>query len=146
MPAEDLPLRTLRVRIAEAAHNAGKPQFVIEKDYATSYVLVGIAHFPVLREGLAFKGRTCLRKAYLAGYRFSEDLDYTARRTWDPDGLLDALGAAANQMKDRFLEYGPFEIEVVPELHRDPHPRKPGPTASVMAGWTISLMAKSWTA
>lgn len=31
-----------------------------------------------LRKKLAFKGGTCLRKAYFPDYRFSEDLDFTA--------------------------------------------------------------------
>lgn len=76
MPAESAPLRTLRVRIAEAARTTGKPQFVIEKDYAISYLLAGIAQVPALSDALVFKGGTCLRKAYLPGYRFSEDLDF----------------------------------------------------------------------
>lgn len=123
MPAEEPPLRALRVRIAEAAQSAGKPHFVIEKDYAISYLLMGIARVPELRESLIFKGGTCLRKAYFAGYRFSEDLDYTSLRSGDADGLLNALREAADQMKDRLLEYGPFEVEVAPQPHRDPHPR-----------------------
>ena len=123
MPAESAPLRTLRVRIAEAARAAGKPQFVIEKDYAISYLLAGIARVRVLSDELVFKGGTCLRKAYFPGYRFSEDLDYTSRKAWDGDSLLDAFREAAAQMKERLLEYGPFEVEVAPELHRDLHPQ-----------------------
>lgn len=123
MPAENAPLRTLRVRIAEAARNAGMPQFVIEKDYAISYLLMGIAQVPALRESLVFKGGTCLRKAYFPGYRFSEDLDYTSRKTWDADTLLGALREAVDQMETRLLQYGPFDVDVTPETHRDPHPR-----------------------
>ena len=37
---EGPPLRPLRVRMAEAVRAAGKPQFVVEKDYALSYLLV----------------------------------------------------------------------------------------------------------
>ncbi|MEZ4424280.1 MAG: nucleotidyl transferase AbiEii/AbiGii toxin family protein [Gemmatimonadota bacterium] len=33
-----------------------------------------------LREHLIFNGGTCLRKCYIADYRFSEDLDFTAVR------------------------------------------------------------------
>lgn len=119
MPAEGTPLRTLRVRIAEAARNAGKPQFVLEKDYAISYLLAVIAQVPLLRDDLVFKGGTCLRKAYFPGYRFSEDLDYTSRKVWDADSLLDAIREAADQMKARLLDYGPFEVDVAPEFHRD---------------------------
>ena len=34
--------RPLRVRMAAAVRAAGKPQFVVEKDYALSYLLAGI--------------------------------------------------------------------------------------------------------
>lgn len=40
---ETTPLRPLRLRMAAAAQAAGKPQFVLEKDYALSYLLAGIA-------------------------------------------------------------------------------------------------------
>lgn len=123
MPAESAPLRTLRVRIAEAARNAGKPQFVIEKDYAISYLLAGIGQVPALSDDLIFKGGTCLRKAYFPGYRFSEDLDYTSAKGWEPDALLEALRKATEEMRLRLLDYGPFRVSVAHELHRDPHPR-----------------------
>ena len=68
--------------MATAARAAGKSRFVLEKDYALSYLLAGTVAVPALRESLVFKGGTCLRKAYFPGYRFSEDLDYTSRTTW----------------------------------------------------------------
>lgn len=55
------------MRIAGAVGAAGKRQFVVEKDYALSYLLAGIAETPLLRESLVFKGGTCLRKAYFPG-------------------------------------------------------------------------------
>jgi uncharacterized protein len=116
-------LRPLRVRMAVAARTAGKPQFVLEKDYALSYLLAGIIAVPALRDHLVFKGGTCLRKAYFPGYRFSEDLDYTSRGPWDCSALLDALTAAADEMKRRLLAFGPFEVVVAEERHREPHPR-----------------------
>jgi hypothetical protein len=79
------PLRPLRIRIPVAVRKAGKPQYVLEKDYALSYLLAGIAAVPTLRASLVFKGGTCLRKAYFPGYRFSEDLDFTSRTPWDCD-------------------------------------------------------------
>ena len=91
------PLRPLRYRIAAAAHAVGKPQHVIQKDYALSYLLAGIAEVPLLGETLVFKGGTCLRKAYFLGYRFSEDLDYTSRTSLSCDALLDALVDAADE-------------------------------------------------
>lgn len=117
------PLRPLRVRIAAAARAARKPQFVLEKDYALSYLLAGIVAVPQLAESLVFKGGTCLRKAYFPGYRFSEDLDYTSRSPWECADLLDALVQAGDHMKRRLLAIGPFEVVVAEERHREPHPR-----------------------
>ncbi|MBI4495213.1 MAG: hypothetical protein HY690_20755 [Chloroflexi bacterium] len=51
------PLRPLRLRIAAAARAVSKPQVVLEKDYALSYLLAGIAAVPALRESLVFKMR-----------------------------------------------------------------------------------------
>ncbi len=117
------PLRPLRLRIAEAARIARKPQYVLEKDYALSYLLAGIAAVPSLAESLVFKGGTCLRKAYFPGYRFSEDLDFTSLKPWDDDTLLRALESAGEQMKAGLLAFGPFEVIVVEERQREPHPR-----------------------
>lgn len=123
MSSDGQPLRPLRVRMASAARSVGKPQFVVEKDYALSYLLAGIASIPDLRELLVFKGGTCLRKAYFAGYRFSEDLDFTARQPLACAVLLDGLTAAVDVMASRLLHFGPIEVSVAEELHRAPHPR-----------------------
>ncbi|MDD4985322.1 MAG: nucleotidyl transferase AbiEii/AbiGii toxin family protein [Dehalococcoidales bacterium] len=117
------PLRPLRLRIAEAARVAHKPQYVLEKDYALSYLLAGIASVPSLAESLVFKGGTCLRKAYFPGYRFSEDLDFTSRKPWAGDDLLRVLGSATEQMKMWLLAFGPFGVTVAEDHQREPHPR-----------------------
>jgi len=109
--------------MAEAVRAAGKPQFVVEKDYALSYLLAGIAETPLLRESLVFKGGTCLRKAYFPGYRFSEDLDFTSREALTCDALLQTLNEAAQRMIARLQSAGPFAVIVTEEAHRDPHPR-----------------------
>lgn len=109
--------------MATAGRAAGKPQFVLEKDYALSYFLAGMVAVPALRESLIFKGGTCLRKAYFPGYRSSEDLDYTSRTTWGCDALLEAITEAAEQTRARLLAFGPFEVMVAEESHREPHPR-----------------------
>lgn len=48
----------------------------VNKDYALGWLLHGIGQHPVL-SNWAFKGGTCLKKAYFDTYRFSEDLDFT---------------------------------------------------------------------
>jgi predicted nucleotidyltransferase component of viral defense system len=48
---------------------------MIEKDYYCSLILHDL--IPLFREGLAFKGGTCLSKVYQEFYRLSEDLDFS---------------------------------------------------------------------
>ncbi len=116
-------LRPLRVRIVEATRAAGLPQFVVEKDYVLGHLLAAIVDVPLLRDALVFKGGTCLRKAYFADYRFSEDLDFTARTAIACDELLEALTEAGREMRSALLGFGPFEVIVAQERHRAPHPR-----------------------
>ncbi len=55
------------------------PEGVLERDYCLSWFLVGLARSP-LRDALAFKGGTALKKCYFPDYRFSEDLGFTLTR------------------------------------------------------------------
>ncbi len=52
------------------------PESVIERDYCLAWFLTGLADHS-LRETLAFKGGTALRRCWFTDYRFSEDLDFT---------------------------------------------------------------------
>jgi predicted nucleotidyltransferase component of viral defense system len=72
-------MRPLRNRIHDAALKQKIPQLVIEKDYAISYILAGIASQSILNEILIFKGGTALKKLFFGDYRFSEDLDFSAK-------------------------------------------------------------------
>jgi predicted nucleotidyltransferase component of viral defense system len=51
---------------------------VLDLDYCLGWFLAGLSPIPDISKGLIFKGGTCLRKCYFEGYRFSEDLDFTA--------------------------------------------------------------------
>jgi predicted nucleotidyltransferase component of viral defense system len=115
-------VKTLRVRIAEAAEAARTSQLVVEKDYALSYVLAGIASVPALRDFLVFKGGTALKKAYFGDYRFSEDLDFTAVGAPVGDAMDSALALAATAAAGLLGAQGPFTVEVERYLERDPHP------------------------
>jgi predicted nucleotidyltransferase component of viral defense system len=114
-------LRPLRARIVAATRAAGLPQFVIEKDYALGHLLAAMGAVPLLREQLVFKGGTCLRKGYFADYRFSEDLDFTSRSGIGRDELFMALAEAGRRMRSALLAFGPFDVTVDQERHRDPH-------------------------
>src|SRR3990167_9372253 len=52
------------------------PESVLERDYCIAWFLVGLSRTP-LRDMIAFKGGTALRRCHFSDYRFSEDLDFT---------------------------------------------------------------------
>jgi predicted nucleotidyltransferase component of viral defense system len=54
-------------------------QYIVEKDYALSYLLASIAKTTEFGETLVLKGGTALKKLYYDQYRFSEDLDFSTR-------------------------------------------------------------------
>jgi predicted nucleotidyltransferase component of viral defense system len=62
--------------ISQLAHELKLGDKTIEKDYVLTWVLFALAASPV-REKLAFKGGTAIKKVYVPSYRFSEDLDFT---------------------------------------------------------------------
>ena len=55
-------MKPLRIKLQEQANLMRAPIHVIEKDYALSYVLAGIALQPELSNSLVFKGGTALKK------------------------------------------------------------------------------------
>ncbi len=65
-----------QTEVFRVAHREGVGERVIEKDYVLSWVLVAVSESD-LRNQVAFKGGTALKKAYYPRYRFSEDLDFT---------------------------------------------------------------------
>jgi predicted nucleotidyltransferase component of viral defense system len=87
-------MRPLRDRIRDAARQSGTQQTVIEKDYALSYVLGGIAVQPELAQSLVFKGGTALKKLFFGNYRFSEDLDFSTIDAPKRDDLEQAIHRA----------------------------------------------------
>jgi predicted nucleotidyltransferase component of viral defense system len=73
--------------IARLAHRLGLGDKTIEKDYVLTWVLLAIANSP-LRERLAFKGGTAIKKVYEPDYRFSEDIDFTLRDDISNEDLI----------------------------------------------------------
>lgn len=73
-----IPQRDLSLLSNRLAERGGRriPETVLERDYVLSWLLVGLSRSP-LRDSLAFKGGTALKKCYFADYRFSEDLGFT---------------------------------------------------------------------
>jgi len=66
------------------------PEAIIERDYCLAWFLTGLARHR-LRNVLAFKGGTALRRCWFPDYRFSEDLDFTLTQTIDFDDIRAGL-------------------------------------------------------
>ena len=73
-----IPQRSLSLLSNRLARAGGRriPEAVLERDYCLAWFLVALSRAP-LRELLAFKGGTALKRCYFGDYRFSEDLDFT---------------------------------------------------------------------
>lgn len=87
-----IPQRDLS-RIANRLLKPGRrriPEAVIERDYCLAWFLTGLAQHP-LREFLAFKGGTALRRCWFENYRFSEDLDFSLIQPIELDAILEGL-------------------------------------------------------
>ena len=63
------------------------PETVIERDYVLAWFLTCLAGHE-LRDCLAFKGGTALRRCWIDNYRFSEDLDFTITKAIAFDEIL----------------------------------------------------------
>lgn len=69
----------------------------IEIDYVLAWVVWGFFQNELLKDNLVFKGGTALRKIYFPDYteyRYSEDLDFTAKTELPEDGLREAIGSS----------------------------------------------------
>jgi len=95
---------------------------IIEKDYAISYLLAGIAGHPALAHTLILKGGTALKKLYFGDYRFSEDLDFSAVNSVQGDALEKSFRDALLITQQLLAEHGPFEFLLSRYTERDPHP------------------------
>ena len=96
-----IPQRNISL-ISNTLHTAGGqriPEAVIERDYALAWFLNGLAQHP-LRDVLAFKGGTALRRCWFEEYRFSEDLDFTLTKPISLEDLLEGFGEIFTRVRD----------------------------------------------
>ncbi len=84
-----IPQRNLSRISNELVLQGGRriPEAIIERDYCLAWFLTGLAQHP-LREQLAFKGGTALRRCWFENYRFSEDLDFSLIQPIDLADIL----------------------------------------------------------
>jgi predicted nucleotidyltransferase component of viral defense system len=89
---------------------------ILDLDYSLGWFLAALAATPGASQKLWFKGGTCLRKCYFPGYRFSEDLDFTATSYFPPENLTGWIEEVArwsvNREGPNFLA-APYRFEIV---------------------------------
>ena len=87
-----IPQRNISLLSNRLARGGGRriPEAVLERDYCLAWFLVGLSRSPV-REKLAFKGGTAIKRCYFGDYRFSEDLDFTLVRELPLESILAGL-------------------------------------------------------
>lgn len=79
-----------RPEIARLAREGGVDERTQERDYVLTWLLAGMATRDF---GLVFKGGTCLRRCYIRGHRYSEDLDFTLSPGASPIAALNVVAA-----------------------------------------------------
>lgn len=112
----------LELRLKKAATASGVPYETVLKDYAIGHVLSALAAEEMLAGTLVMKGGTALRKLFFADYRFSEDLDFTARGAPQGAELEAALRSVARRAGERMEVHGPFLLTVERILLKEEHP------------------------
>ncbi|HZN95815.1 MAG TPA: nucleotidyl transferase AbiEii/AbiGii toxin family protein [Myxococcales bacterium] len=115
-------MKLLQRRIQQAAQDGHVSQLVVERDYAQSYVLLGIARQAELRRVLVFKGGTALKKVHFKSYRFSEDLDFSAIDGPEGSALERAVREAVEEAQTAARTLAPVAMTVERYEERDPHP------------------------
>ena len=116
-------MKPLRIRLQETRKRLGLPWELLERDYLLSWILAGISQVDVLRDKLAFKGGTALKKCYFGNYRFSEDLDFTAVRSVPTGAAMESAIQEACARAIKLLDpYASVEIVCEHHVERDLHP------------------------
>jgi predicted nucleotidyltransferase component of viral defense system len=87
-----IPQRNISLLSNRLSRAGGRriPEAVLERDYCLAWFLIGLSRSP-LRNILAFKGGTALKRCYFGGYRFSEDLDFTLAKATSLEAILAEL-------------------------------------------------------
>lgn len=73
---------------------------VLERDYCLAWFLAVLAESD-LKDVLAFKGGTALKRCYIGNYRFSEDLDFTLATPVSLEDILGRLGLVYARVREQ---------------------------------------------
>ena len=116
-------MKPLRKRLEEVRNEMGLPWEIIERDYILSWILTGIAENKELCDSLIFKGGTALKKCYFGKYRFSEDLDFTAKQDAPTGNTLEKeIQQSCRLAVTLSQQYSPLELMVERYTEKEPHP------------------------
>ena len=117
-------MNRVQTTLKQKATETNTALWIIEKDYALSYLLSALFKVPLLTDSLVLKGGTALKKAYFQDYRFSEDLDFSTRVEITAADIQDGIDTAVSIMEQDLQEREPFFIRSEPLILREPHPGK----------------------
>lgn len=117
-------MRRIQNMLKQKASETKIPLWIIEKDYAISYLLAGISEVPILCDLLVLKGGTALKKTYFQKFRFSEDLDFSTCSHHNDSEMKEGIVRAANIMEKLLMERGPFSVQSSLLELRLPHPKR----------------------
>jgi len=117
-------MRRIQQLLKEKAGETNTPLWIIEKDYALSYLLAGISEVPSLKNVLALKGGSAIKKTYFQNARFSEDLDFSTYSQLNDTVIREGVNQAAKLMERMLVEKGPFSVQCALLELRLPHPRR----------------------
>jgi len=116
-------MKPLRRRFEEVRKNTGLSWETIERDYILAWVLAGIGVNEKLQKTLIFKGGTALKKCYFGEYRFSEDLDFTARDSAPrQDELEKEIKRSCRLAAELAQNFSPLKLKVDRYREKEPHP------------------------
>jgi len=115
-------MHRIHALLKQKASETNTALWIIEKDYALSYLLMAISDIPLLHDLLVLKGGTALRKTYFQNYRFSEDLDFSTNAELDELEIRKSIAKAIQNMEINLRERGPFNIQSESLILREPHP------------------------
>jgi len=93
------------------------PADTVDKDYVLGHFLAVFPNY--FKNQIVFKGETCLRKCWISGYRFSEDLDFTAIKNDFVLNEKELMQVCNNVEKHSGIQFSPEKIE--PLVHEDQH-------------------------
>jgi len=116
-------MKPIRKRLEKVREDTGLSWEIIERDYILSWVLIGIGANNELQNKLIFKGGTALKKCYFGEYRFSEDLDFTAKEDIPKEGELEKeIMNSCKLATELAQEFSPLQLKSERYTEKRPHP------------------------